>query len=80
MSIKRIEELIDFNKKSNPYGLILDYGYKMSNNLDKKISYISGDLIQSKLKKTVIEHNDFYDFMVIVRHTTMVARKEYGRT
>lgn len=46
----------DFNV---PYGGI---GYN-KNNLDKKISYISGDLIQSKLKKTVIEHNDFYDFM-----------------
>jgi hypothetical protein len=41
MIIKNDNEfIIDFNKKSNPYGLILDYGSKMSNNLDKKISDI----------------------------------------
>lgn len=46
----------DFNV---PYGGI---GYN-NNNLDKKISYISGDLINARLHKTEIEHNDFYDFM-----------------
>ena len=46
----------DFNV---PYGGI---GYN-NNSLDKKISYISGDSIQTKLRKTIIECSDFYDFM-----------------
>lgn len=41
-----------------PYGGI---GYN-NNSLDKKISYVSSELIQERLKNTSIECNDFYSF------------------
>jgi DNA adenine methylase len=48
-----------------PYGGI---GYN-GNSLDKKIQYISHSGIQNKLKNTIIENMDFYDF--IKSHKTM---------
>ena len=41
-----------------PYGGI---GYN-NNTLDKKVSYISSEALQARLRNTTIERNDFYDF------------------